>query len=107
MLRQVAEGVHNSLRGTDVVGRWGGEEFLAILPSTDLGEATLVAERVRGALEQSAVLAGGEIVPVSVSIGAAANSEAPGDALVAEADTAMYAAKASGRNSVRFAGRPA
>lgn len=77
-LRLVAATVQSSLRAGDVIGRWGGEEFLAVLASTDCHAATVVAERVR------------EAVTVS--------------ALVAAADAAMYAAKAAGRDRVRAAG---
>lgn len=103
-LRLLAEVVRNTLRAGDLVGRWGGEEFLAILPSTDIGKAERGAERVRESVSSMPVVVGDQLVPVSVSIGAAASTGDESDALVAEADAAMYAAKAFGRNAVRVAG---
>lgn len=103
VLRLVADHVRGSLRADDLVGRWGGEEFLALLPSTDHNGAAVVAERVRDAVSSAAVVVGGRLVPVSVSIGAATLRLDQADALVAEADAAMYAAKAAGRDRVRIA----
>lgn len=102
-LRLVGDTVRRSLRAGDIIGRWGGEEFLAILPMTDRSTATRVAERVREAVAATPFVVLGLLVPLSVSIGAAARSEHPGDALVAAADGAMYAAKASGRDNVNVA----
>jgi len=103
VLRFVAERVRESLRTGDEVGRWGGEEFLAVLHSTDRSEAEVVAERVRAAVSSAAVVVGDQLVPVSVSIGAAARLDEQADTLVHDADTAMYAAKAAGRDGVRVA----
>ena len=100
VLRQVATKVRDSLRTGDLVGRWGGQEFLVLLPWTDDSQAEVVAERVRGAVSFTAEV-GNQLVPVSVSIGVAAH--VPGDksdVLIAQADAAMAAAKASGRDAV-------
>ena len=70
-LRLVAATVRSTLRTGDMVGRWGGEEFLAVLPSTDCRGATIVAERVREAVALGAFVVDGVLVPVSVSIGVA------------------------------------
>jgi diguanylate cyclase (GGDEF)-like protein len=91
------------LRTGDAIGRWGGEEFLAVLPSTDRRGAEIAADRIRQAVSTAAVVIRNELVPISVSIGAAARTNDHTNVLVAEADTAMYAAKAAGRNTVRVA----
>ncbi len=103
-LRLVASVVRTTLRAGDVVGRWGGEEFLAILPGTDGNGAARVAERVREAVASTPLIVAEQLVSLSVSIGVATHSDQPTVALVAEADTAMYAAKAGGRDRVRAAG---
>ena len=100
-LRLIAADVHGALRAGDMLGRWGGEEFLAILPSTDADEALLVAERVRESISSLAVVLGDQLVPVSASIGVAARGGEGPDGLVSAADGAMYAAKAAGRDAVR------
>ena len=100
-LRLIADIVRTTLRAGDVLGRWGGEEFLAILPSTGRSGATRVAERVREAISSTPVVVGDQLISLSVSIGVAAHSGEPNDALVAAADTAMYAAKACGRDRVQ------
>lgn len=106
-LAAVAAGVRGALRRpADVVGRWGGEEFLVILPGTDLAGAETVARDVAAAVGRLAIPRGGTAGdgPVTVSIGVAAVTPA-GDhgvqALVGHADRALYAAKAAGRDCVR------
>lgn len=105
-LKAVAALIRQQLRpGRDIAVRYGGEEFLIVLPDTDLGEAIEIAERIRGAIERRAItrpsVESGNVV--TVSIGAAVVS--PDDAMtsapgIAAADTAMYAAKQHGRNCV-------
>jgi diguanylate cyclase (GGDEF)-like protein len=96
------------LRATDIVGRLGGEEFAAILPATNLQAAAVAAERVREAFEIAAKEVDGLPVGGTVSIGAAATDDPDSDmdALLAVADHALYAAKASGRNRFVLAGSP-
>jgi two-component system cell cycle response regulator len=118
VLRDVAGTVQKTLRSTDVVGRWGGEEFLVVLPQTDLDGAVALAERVRQAVEYASSEAeGAGPVSITLSIGVAAlgGALATADALVEAADGALYEAKGAGRNRVaaasnaagldRFAGR--
>ncbi|HEY7459688.1 MAG TPA: diguanylate cyclase [Xanthobacteraceae bacterium] len=94
------------LRATDIIGRLGGEEFAAILPATSLLSAAVAAERVRTAFQEAAREIDGLPIAATVSIGAAATEEVDCDieALLAEADRALYAAKAGGRNRYVLAG---
>jgi two-component system, cell cycle response regulator len=106
VLRAASQAMRQHLRATDSFGRHGGEEFLIVLPETDLVAACQAAERLRVALEQRRcpLPSGGE-VGVTGSFGVAARIELEGpvsaDALVSLADQRLYAAKASGRNCVR------
>jgi diguanylate cyclase (GGDEF)-like protein len=104
VLRQVAALVSRSVRAGDVVGRYGGEEFMVILPDTDAEGARRVAERLRTTVMRSPLrIAGGEDLQTTVSVGiaAGAGAELRLDVLVAEADAAMYLAKSRGRNQTR------
>jgi diguanylate cyclase (GGDEF)-like protein/PAS domain S-box-containing protein len=90
------------LRDRDLVIRWGGEEFLLLLHNVNHDVATMVAERVRGAIEMTEIQHGGSPIRVTASIGIAIVSTAdtcPED-LVRQADQALYAAKRGGRNRV-------
>jgi diguanylate cyclase (GGDEF)-like protein len=97
-----------SLRETDTAYRYGGEEFCVILRETDADAAAVVAERLRDVIAQRFAGAGGTPI-VTASLGFAAMPQDAVDAasLVAAADKAMYAAKASGRNCVMRAPAPA
>lgn len=102
VLRRLAVQVQDTLRGSDLFGRWGGEEFIALLPATPLSSALEVAERVRQAVKQMRLRdeAGVEF-GITISIGAA-QLEPGEDAerLAARADKALYAAKHGGRDQV-------
>lgn len=109
VLRAVAGRIKAGLRLSDALGRFGGEEFVALLIDAELPEATMVAERVRQSVaEQPLTLVDGRSLEVTVSIGVAAlGTEPAADSLentaqtfVARADHALYAAKQNGRNRV-------
>jgi len=94
------------LRDGDVLVRYGGEEFLAVLPAASMEDLQLVAERLRRAIEDSSVTDGSQTIRVTASLGAAAfpNREVEQkDQLVQLADDALYRAKESGRNRVVLA----
>jgi len=106
VLREAAGVLRSCLRATDVLGRYGGEEFLAVLPQIDLTSARQAAERLRQGLEAHAVrLSSGAAVRITGSFGVATwdelTSAATVDLLVSLADRRLYDAKAAGRNCVR------
>lgn len=104
VLRQFAMEAAASMRGTDVFGRWGGEEFLVLLPGLSLADARRAVERLQQRVRGS-VVAGG---PVTFSAGIAAYRRGEDvAATIARADDAMYAAKAAGRDAVRLEPEPA
>ena len=105
VLREFAVLLQETLRDIDLAGRWGGEEFLLILPGTDLAGGAQVAERIRVALAGRIVLAvDGTPIPVTASFGVAATPLATTAAeLFAAADAAMYEAKRGGKNRVETA----
>ncbi len=100
-LRAVAAAITRVVRRTDMLFRYGGEEFVLLLSNTGEGGALLLAERIRRAVARRPLEVEGLRLPVTVSIGVA--SLRPGEdgpALFARADQAVYAAKAGGRNRV-------
>lgn len=101
-LRAFAAAAGECLRGMDVLGRLGGEEFGIILPSTALDQAEVVAERIRGAVTRIAIETEYGTVRFTTSVGVAqiGDDDDSVDSLLARADSALYAAKAAGRNRV-------
>ena len=93
--------IDGTRRTEDLLCRYGGEEFVLLLPHADLGQAAIFGERVRSEVAASPVEASGQSVPVTVSVGVAcAKSGDPVEALLKRADEAMYRAKEKGRNRV-------
>jgi diguanylate cyclase (GGDEF)-like protein len=104
LLRRVAAQLASVVRAADGVVRWGGEEFLVILPSVDRALALHIVERARKAIEDDAVVVGGSVLRITISVGVAERHPGePRDALIARADEALYVAKNSGRNRVELA----
>ncbi len=101
VLRMVASLLAGQCRGSDVVARIGGEEFLVILPATGLDAARMLAERIRLAVSERPLLVDQQRIPVTVSLGvASARGAVVLDDLVQDSDRAMYLAKRGGRNRV-------
>jgi diguanylate cyclase (GGDEF)-like protein len=102
-LRQLAARLSSSLRSGDALGRWGGEEFLAILPHTVLEDGLVVGQRLCSLIagEPLVIGADGERVTVKTSVGLAQSADDSLDALVHRADLGLYEAKAAGRNTIR------
>jgi two-component system cell cycle response regulator len=103
VLREVAALLREGVRNVDVLGRYGGEEFIAILPHTEREDAQLLAERLRQSIAEHAFRVGDAEVRATVSIGVAtwpSDQIAASAELVREADRALYRAKAEGRNRV-------
>ena len=100
VLSGACEVVRQCMRTTDLLGRWGGEEFLLLLPNTGLTSARLLADRIRNAIQERDF---GEIGPVTASFGVAECQKGESwEELVARADAAMYRAKKGGRNRVEM-----
>lgn len=103
VLHRIAQAIQDSVRRVDVVGRYGGEEFMVILPETDVDAAASIAEKIRRFVGREEVrLADGTVVSATLSAGVAGG---PGahfrlDALVRDADAALYSAKSLGRDQV-------
>ena len=104
-LREFARVLADSVRDVDVAGRWGGEEFLLVLPGTDASGAARLAERIRAHLERTTLLTpDGVPIVITASFGVAAyDVGASLDSLVAAADSALYEAKRAGKNRVERA----
>jgi diguanylate cyclase (GGDEF)-like protein len=103
VLHDLAQTISGELREYDVLGRWGGEEFAALLPSTSLDKAMAVAERIREAVENMELpdTAPGSRLSLSVGVTVVQENDLGLEALINRADDALYQAKADGRNRVR------
>ena len=106
-IKRTAQVLKDSLRDTDILGRYGGDEFIIVLPETDGGQALLLAERLRTAVDGQSLRYGNELFKLSISVGLTCVVPDQ-DGLVQDfsvattlADEALYTAKAAGRNCVR------
>jgi diguanylate cyclase (GGDEF)-like protein len=102
VLRETAVRLRSNMRPYDQVGRYGGEEFLVVLPNCDLEQAANQAERMRQRLHATTMLVDGSELQVSASFGVTISdgSERSPDVFVRVADEALYRAKANGRNRI-------
>lgn len=98
VLSAMAETLRTSLRSTDTIGRWGGEEFLVVLPSTTTAQSFDVAEKIRTAVESREFELVGQLT-VSLGVTSSMDGDSPG-VIVNRADEALYQAKWGGRNRV-------
>jgi diguanylate cyclase (GGDEF)-like protein len=104
-LRAIIDPIHAELRQSDVIGRYGGEEFVVILSSADAAAASPIAHRILERVAGVRVGGFGEPICLTCSIGIAASDTLGvwGEHLIARADAALYAAKRLGRNQVQMA----
>lgn len=103
VLRLVAKTLARSLRPFDLSGRWGGEEFLALILNVDAAHLGVVAERVRVLIAETRIPRGDQYLSVSVSIGATlARADDSLEMLLDRADQCMYRSKMAGRNRVHL-----
>jgi diguanylate cyclase (GGDEF)-like protein len=100
-LVSVAGLMKETLRSTDIVFRYGGEEFVILLNDTDIDGANIISERIRQQIEKHTIAYGMDMIKLTVSLGISSlrGNDTP-DSLVSRADAAMYQAKNNGRNRV-------
>jgi diguanylate cyclase (GGDEF)-like protein len=105
VLRQLAELLKRASRAEDLVFRYGGEEFAAVLPNATARAAVQIAERIRSVVEKYSFLWEGQTIPVTLSIGVASlhGAEMDSQALIQASDAALFEAKRNGRNRVAVA----
>jgi len=101
VIQQIARALDRTCRGSDVLGRTGADEFILILPNTELPDARALAERVRTQVSEHPIVVDQQRIHVTISLGvASARGQIDLDELYGEADRAMYLAKRGGRNRV-------
>jgi diguanylate cyclase (GGDEF)-like protein len=98
VLKETAQRISQVVRSYDFVGRYGGEEFLVLLPGCDKEQAEQSGERIRLAVQANPIVAGGFEISVTASIGATATEGGAETEVLAIADAALYEAKSAGRN---------
>ena len=103
VLKEASKRMQNSIRNSDLIGRFGGEEFLALIPNQTVSELKRIGERIRLSLYSKPVVTNDFVIPVSCSIGIAIMldyEEESIDDIIQRADKALYVAKEMGRNRV-------
>ncbi len=107
VLRQVAAQFRSNLRTEDVCARWGGEEFMILLPETPLEQAVTVAEKLAASVREKEITWDQQTITVTISFGVgefqAGNGTSTIDEFIQQVDNALYAAKHAGRNRVKVA----
>ena len=108
VIKAIADTIQVTLRDYDTLGRFGGEEFIAILPSTSCQQAQIIAERVRAAVSKLEIVLDNtsQVLQVTVSLGVAtlASTDSKAESIIDRADKALLQAKENGRNQVVFGG---
>ena len=107
VIRMVARTLANGIRSFDIVGRWGGDEFVVLIVNVDEEQLHTVSEKLRRLIENSGFTEGGKMIRVTVSVGGvlAAAGENP-EAVIRRADQLMLASKTAGRNRVTIGDLP-
>ena len=108
ILKNIARMLRDNSRKQDIVSRWGGEEFIILLPETDLGNGAILAEKLRDKIESEVFVYEGKKIPVTLSFGLSVynKKDLKMDDVIKQADECLYEAKNSGRNKVVFINRP-
>ena len=102
-LKQMSDIIKNKIRSSDIFGRYGGEEFVIVLPNTKITGALRLAERIREEVEKHSFEYGGKKIKFTVSIGVtSAGLNDTFDTLMARVDEALYEAKHKGRNRIEY-----
>lgn len=108
VLQELSATVKSVIRQADVLGRYGGEEFLVCMPETKVEKALLSAERIRKGVEEKEFIYEGKRIPVTISLGVASFRQMPEDKVsrfIKDADEALYFSKEHGRNRVTLHGQ--
>ncbi len=108
IIAEVGRRLHTGIRAIDIAGRYGGEEFVLVLPETALPGAGLLADRLRRGMAANPIPTVGGVLSITISLGVATTEPGLTDvaSLIANADSALYAAKQAGRNRVAAFGLP-
>jgi diguanylate cyclase (GGDEF)-like protein len=105
VLVTLADIFRKNLRKQDIVGRWGGEEFIFVMPDSNSEGGAVLAEKLRIHIEENAFDYRGDAVPVTMTFGVTeCNGTRQYDVCITEADKALYAGKSAGKNQVVIAG---
>ena len=103
VLKEVANIIRSTIRNSDICGRFGGEEFVVVLPNTKLNGAMKLAERIRENIQNNKFIFQNQEIPVTISIGITSASKNDSlFSLIERADDALYEAKNKGRNRVEY-----
>jgi diguanylate cyclase (GGDEF)-like protein len=104
VLAAISQALRDTVREQDSIGRWGGEEFLLLLPQASAMQASMVAERLRTQLQRMNVSADGKPIHITMTMGVSEHQpNEPLDTLIRRADEALYRGKAKGRDQVVLA----
>jgi diguanylate cyclase len=104
VLRQIAGQLRESLRTEDVCARWGGEEFMILLPETSLEQAVVVAEKLAAAVREKEITWEQHVIRLTMSFGVGEFVAGKSiDEFIQRVDNALYGAKNAGRNRVEIA----
>ena len=103
VIKKISTKIRECIRQIDTAGRYGGDEFAVILPSTALADAVVVAERMVGAVARSPVAWSEEHIPLSISLGLGEyDGQTSPEDITSRSDEALYSAKQAGKNTVRI-----
>jgi len=101
VLKQISQKIREGVRSIDTCGRWGGEEFLLILPETELDGALQVGENIRAAVQNLNLVIDQSTIHITLSAGVSEYcSGQSADDCIKQADAALYDAKVKGRNRI-------